>query len=174
MLSCAGVLLIGTLLAGQVTVTETTNRVDFEKYCQSMNGRWYNNDESLAEFWPAFDKNGKGVVSYAEVRIVADGNALEGSWYAGTGSSKWIEAWDAEAKQIRKFGIVSDGTLWQETRTKQGDQWQCAVTLTRPNGDVQKFASVLSMSADGNTHTYTSNDADAAEKRPGVYTRVAK
>ena len=174
MLSQALLLLVASVTVGQTEGNQTTTREDFAKYCEAMQGRWFNANETLTDFWPAFSEKGKSVVSHAEIRIVADGNALEGVWYGGTGASKWMEAWDAKTNQIRKFCVMSDGTLWQEVRFKKGDGWQCVVSLTRPNGTEEKFTSVLTMSADGDTHTYKSWDPGAEGKEPGVYKRVAR
>jgi hypothetical protein len=163
--------LAAAMVVGQGDVIQVTNRADFEAYCQGMQGRWFNEDESLVELmWPESTESGKKVTSYAEIKSVADGNALEGVWYAAGWTSKWLTSWDTAAKQIKKFGVVSDGTVWEEVRTRKGNNWQCSVKLTRPNGKVESFSSTLRWSEDGRTHTYTSEEGgDSA-----VYRRVSK
>jgi hypothetical protein len=143
---------------------------EFQEYCQLVQGRWLNMDETLATEWFEFSDKNKKAVSHGEIRLVADGRALEGVWYGGKGTAKWLTTWDASSKQIRKFAVLSDGTVWDEIRFKQGDnKWGCLVTLNRPDGTTEKVVSTLTISEDGATHTYTS----AGDDRPGVYKRVS-
>lgn len=73
-------------------------------------------------------------------------------------------------EQIKAVAVFSDGTVWRGIRYKQGNKWQCDITLNRPDGTTKEIHSVLSVSKDGNTHTYQNSDGSP----PGLYHRLAK
>lgn len=120
-MSYAAVLLSASISVGQTDDSQTTTRRDFEEYCRAMQGRWVNDNEMLVKtLWPGFGEKGKKVTSYTDLKIIADGNALEGVWYAGKLTAKWMEVWDAASKQIKDLGVVSDGSTWQDVRVQNG------------------------------------------------------
>lgn len=150
---------------------QQSSREDFEEYRRLMQGRWFNDDEKLEALWPDFGAKGAKMVSHTEIKSTADGNALGEVWYGGTGMSSGLTVWDPASKQIRDFAAVSDGSFWEGVRSKQGNGWLCVETITRPDGTSVKLTSILTFSADGNTHTYSDPTGTGG---PAVYRRVSK
>jgi hypothetical protein len=104
------------MVVGQVDNTQTS-RKDFIAYCQAMQGRWVNDSETLQDVLPGFSEKGKSVMSYAEIKIIADGNALEEVWYAGKGMSKQLG--DTMTAVGTKPGVKTPTFEGKFTRVKQ-------------------------------------------------------
>lgn len=153
----------------QPAADKTVTEEEFAEYCAAMKGRWYNADEKVAD-WADLGRIGKSTVSYGVISPIADGKGLSGDFFTGKGSGKWLTVWNPVAKQIQILSVLSDGTVWEEIRYEQGGKWQCEVKLNHPDGTQELIQSSLTISKDGNTHSYRGPDkADT-----GVYHRVAK
>jgi hypothetical protein len=151
---------------------KTVSKEEFAEYCTAMQGRWYNENELLAD-WIDLGNVGRGekTVSYGMISPTADGKGLSGDFFAGKGSGKWLTVWNPVTQQLQILSVVSDGTVWEEIRYKKGEDWQCEVTLNHPDGSQETIRSVLTISRDGNTHSYRNADHD---EDTGVYKRLAR
>jgi hypothetical protein len=150
---------------------KTVTKLEFAEYCAAMQGRWYNANEHLADWMDLGDAGeGESIMSYSIIAPIADGKGLAGDFFAGSGSGKWVTVWNPVTRRLQILSIISDGTVWEEIRYKRDGEWQCEVTLSHPDGTQRKIESVLTISSDGNRHTYRTAD----DQGTAVYTRVSR
>ena len=99
-------------LAAVAFITLSTNsfaqessREDFNAFCRLLEGRWIA-DITWVEDWPGVGKKGDKATGYFDVKKEADGHALVGRHYAGTGAGIWMVAYHAADKRI--VGVYVD------------------------------------------------------------------
>ena len=162
-------------LAAPVSAQESS-REDFKEYCQMMQGRWVGDVTWVAD-WPGFGKKGDKVTAYAEHRIVEDGNVMTSRFFGGTGSGTGLCIYAARAKQIRLIWGDSAGTTGESIVFKKDGQWTEKGGGSLPDGTKTEFTSMLTITANGKTHTWTGSGTvgdEKADDQHDVWRRVSK
>ena len=155
---------------------QDSSREDFDVFCQTMTGRFVGAVKLVAD-WPGEGKQGDKITGYAELRPVADGNALSLVYYGGTASDVALIMYDAGNKKIRWTGVSSGGTLWNRVVYRKGDDWISKVNGSLADGKEIRGELVLAISDGGDTHTWTGQLTIGDEKADplhDVWRRVSK
>jgi hypothetical protein len=172
--SVCAALVIATLTANAVAQESTPE--DFKAYCKAMEGRWVGEVTWVAD-WPGLGKRGDTVTAYSENVIAEDGNALVQRFYGGNGSATGITAFDAGAKRIKAMWVVSGGHVGYGIIYKKGGKWHQKATGSNPDGTKTKGSSTLTVSDDGNTHSWKGKGSvgdKPTDDRHDVWRRVSK
>ena len=143
-----------TLLLATPALAQESSRADFDELCVTMQGRWVGNVVWVAD-WPGFGKKGEKVKCYAEIKVVEDGNALLGRYYGGSGSGTWITFYDAASRKITQTGVGSGGTTRSSVYYKDNGKWIRSVEGSNPDGKKLKGDVTITISEDGNKHTWS-------------------
>ena len=154
--------LLVAILASSASA-QKTSRDEFREFCKALEGRWLG-DVKLAADRPGFGKKGEKLTAYAECSVTEDGNAMLARYFAGEGSGTWLICYDAAAKQIKSLWVTSGGIANQSTIRKRGDNWVERTTGSDPDGTKTKFVSTLTITDNGNTHTWTGDGTVGTEK----------
>ena len=160
-----------TLLASATMLTvlastalgQESSREYFEAFCRDMTGRFVGDVQLVAD-WPGEGEKGDKITGYAELRPVADGNALSLVYYGGTASDVALIMYDAANKRILWTGVSSGGTLWNRIIYKKGKDWMSQVTGSLADGKKIRGELTLTISDEGNTHTWTGQLTVGGEK----------
>ena len=155
---------------------QTSSREDFEEWCGVMQGRWIG-EVTWAVDAPGFGKKDEKVTSYSEIKLTADGNALNGVFYGGKGKSTWLTSYDAAAKQIKGFTVTSGGTVWNFVVFRKDGEWKGKYNGSNPDGKTMVSEDTLTITDGGNTHTWTGTvTVEGEEPAPyrDAYRRVSK
>lgn len=121
---------------------------DFKELADMFKGRWIGEVTWVTD-WPGLGKKGDKVTCYLDVSSTADGNALVGHFYGGSGSSTILWMYDAGAKQIKATMVDSGGTTDSITYHKKDGKWIEAGQGSLANGTKTKYQSTLAF--DGKT-----------------------
>lgn len=155
--------------------TQESSREDFKEYCRLLQGRWVGDITWVADF-PGFGKKGEKVTAYAEVKIVEDGNVMIQRFFGGAGSGTVFYAYDANAKQIRLMWADSAGAISQGVAFKKDGKWVEKASGSLADGTKTQGVSMLTITDNGNTFTWTGSGAVGNEKtadQHDVYHRVS-
>ena len=155
---------------------QDSSQEDFAAFGRDMTGRFVG-DVKLVTDWPGEGKQGDKITGYAELRPVVDGSALSLTYYGGSGSGVALIMYDAGAKKIRWIGASSGGTYWNRVVYKSGDDWISEVSGSLPDGKQLQGKLKLTISDEGNTHTWTGQLITGDEKADplhDVWRRVSK
>jgi hypothetical protein len=155
---------------------QQSSRADFEDYLKAWEGRWVGEFTWVTD-WPGMGKRGDRVTAYAECKVIADGNALSGTFYGGNGSSNWITVFDAATKQIKGLSVNSGGNAWNSVFFKNGDSWSCIETGSKADGAKIESKLTITVSDNGNTHVWTGSVTVGGKKVDevhNVWRRVSK
>lgn len=172
------VLLAALLLAisaSSVFAQEAT-REDFRDFCRAFTGRWVGDVTWVAD-WPGFGKKGDKVTAYSEITVTEDGKALITKFYGGNGSGTGLVAFDAGARQIRWLWVSSGGHVSHSILYKKGAQWVEKGAGSNPDGTKTEYVSMVTVSDNGNTHTWTGSGTLGGKKvddQHDVWRRVSK
>jgi hypothetical protein len=155
---------------------QESSREDFKEYCKLMQGRWVGDVTWVAD-WEGFGKRGEKVTAYSESSIAEDGNALIGRFFGGNGSGTGLVFYDAGAKQIKSVWVSSGGGTGQSIIFKKDGKWIERGSGSEPNGAKNEFTSTLSITDNGNTHTWTGSgtlDGKKVDDQHDVWRRGSK
>ena len=155
---------------------QTATRAEFEELCRSIEGRWVG-DIVWNAAWKGYGKKaGDKATGYYVGKMTADGNALIGVFYAGTGTSTSFYHYDAGAKQIRSAGVDSGGGAASGVFYKGKGKWHISSIGSLPDGTKTEAEATLVLSDDGNTMTLSRSTAIAGKKSTSkdVWRRVSK
>lgn len=118
------------------------------------------------------DVEGQGkkgdVVSFVGTnRKILNGNAVECAWKSGEVRGKALSILDRNEKHFRLHGADSTGMALCITYFKKDDKWHADLIVSSPDGSKSTSYSVLTVSDNGDTHTwvYTKRKKDG-EKLP--------
>jgi hypothetical protein len=115
---------------------------------------------------------------YWEGKIVADGNALSGVFYGGSGMETSIHYFDPGTKQIKAVAVSSGGTIFNWVVFKKDGKWQSFDTESSlPDGRKIEGKGTLIISNGGNTLAWSGTGTIAGEKTEpwqDVWRRVSK
>jgi hypothetical protein len=167
------------LLAAAFTaqgLAQQSTRKDFDEYCQVVEGRWVG-EVTLVADWPGIGEKGEVLTAYSENEIKVDGNALTGMFYGGNGAGKGITVFDAGSGQIKGLAVSSGGSAWNVVTFKKNGKWVQTSTGSNPDGTKIEGVSTLTISDDGNTHTWigtTTIDGKEVDKQRDVWRRVSQ
>lgn len=167
--------LLVAILASNVFAQEST-REDFREFCEAIQGRWVGDVTWVAD-WPGFGKKGDKVTAYFEGKIAEDGHALVGRFFGGTGSGTSLIIFDAGAKQIKWIGVDSAGGVSHDIIYKDGKKWVDKSVGSKADGTKTEYLSTITISNNGNTHTWTGSGKVGGEKvddQHDVWRRVSK
>jgi hypothetical protein len=142
---------------------EQCSREDFKEYCQMRQGRWVG-DVTWVTNWPGFGKKGDKVTAYFEAKMVEDGNLMTTRFFGGAGSGTGITLYDAGAKQIKTMWATSSGSMSQVVAFKKNGQWFEKGSGSLADGTKTEFTSMLTISEEGKTHTWTGGGTVGDEK----------
>jgi len=158
-----------SLLSTSAASGQTSSRQEFEEFCKLVQGRWVNENSNLVP--PSNDAAAKPMMEYGVNEIAVDGHALDSTWYLGELTAKWLTVWDAGTSQIREFFVMSDGTTAQSVMAKKDGKWVRTATMTAADGKkINHTSTLVDVSADGRTHTWTDTRFDGKS----IYRRVPK
>ena len=142
-----------SLLCG-AAVAQESSREDFQKFCEAWKGRWVGDVTWVAD-WPAYGKRGDKVTAYVEINVAEDGNALTGRLFGGKGSATVVGFYDAAAKQIKWLWVNSGGAVDQALISMKDGKWTFHSTGSLADGTKTESASTVTISDNGNLHTWT-------------------
>jgi hypothetical protein len=151
-------------------------REDFQAYCKAMEGRWVGEVTWVAD-WEGLGERGEKVTAYSENVISEDGNALLMKFFGGKGAGSGITYFDAGSKQINTLWVSSGGHVSQVTVLRKGDKWLHKGAGSNPEGTKTTGTSTLTITDNGNTHTWRGTGKVGEEKtdaRHDVWRRVSK
>ena len=155
---------------------QESSREDFREFCQAMQGRWVGDVTWVAD-WAGFGKKGEKVTAYSENRVAEDGNALILKFFGGNGSGTSLIAFDAGAKQIKGMDVSSGGGTGHTVIYREGGKWVMKGNGSEPDGSKSEFISTLTMTENGNVHTWTGSGTLGGKKvddQRDVWRRVGK
>ena len=155
---------------------QQASREDFKQYCQMWEGRWVG-DVTWVTDWPGFGKKGDKVTAYFEAKMVEDGNLMTTRFFGGAGSGTGIILYDASAKQIKLMWATSSGSMSQGVAFKKNGQWVEKGSGSLADGTKTEHTSMLAISEEGKTHTWTGSGSVGDEKtddQHDVWQRVGK
>ena len=104
-------------------------------------------------------------------------DAIIGRFFGGGGSGTWITVFDAGLKQIKEISSSSGGTVWSTVYFKENGKWVSLQTGSNPDGSKIEAENTLTMSDNGNTHTWTGTTMIGGKKVDelhDIYRRVSK
>ncbi len=170
-------LLTVSLIALPVLGQEST-REDFKEFSQAMQGRWVGEVTWITD-WPGVGgRKGEKATCYCEIRTTEDGNAVLGKFLGGGGSGTWLTVYEAGSKQIKETNVTSGGTVWMTTFSKLKDgTWSGIQTGSNPDGSKIEAKLTLTITDDGDTHTWTGTTMIGGKKVDelhDVWRRVSK
>lgn len=156
-------LLLAAPVLAQEAKAQESSRADFDDFCKAMEGRWVGDVVWIAD-WPGLGKKGDRVTCYCEMTITEDGNALIGKFFGGGGSGTWLTVYDAGKKQIRETSSNSGGTVFTYVYAKAKDgNLKCRMSGSNPNGDKLKGQFLVTVSDNGNTHSWSGSSTTAGK-----------
>jgi hypothetical protein len=158
--------LLGTSFASEA-LGQQSSRNDFREHCQAFQGRWVGEVTLVADI-PGVGKRGEKVTAYSEIRVAEDGNALIGKWYGGNGSATFLAVYDAGAKQIKAMEVTTEGEVGHIIFYKKDKKWIEERTGSKSNGTPTKYTNTVTITDNGNTHTWTGSGT------VDVFRRVSK
>ena len=142
-----------------------------------MKGRWLGEVVWIADWSGVGGKKGDKVTGHVEIKIIEDGNALLGRFFAGSGSATWITVYNSATKQIVETAGTSGGTVFQSVIYKKGGKWIQETTGSESDGRKITQRNVLTISKDGKTHKWSGGGA-VGDKKTGelrdVWRRVSE
>lgn len=163
------------VVAASQALAQESSPQDFRDFCRAIQGRWVGDLTWVADF-PGMGKRGEKVTAYADNKMTEDGNAMISRMYAGTGSSTWFLIYDAGAKQIKTTWVTSGGTTSQSSVQRIGDKWLEKGAGSNPDGTKTAFESTLTITNNGNTHTWAGPswlDGKKLDEQHDVWRRVS-
>ena len=137
---------------------EESSRADFEKICGLMEGRWIGDVTWVAD-WPGLGKKGEKVTAYSEWTRAEDGNVMNVRFFGGTGSASGMLAYDAAAKKIRGWYVVSGGYVGQEEFSVEGNTITIEGRGSLPDGRSDQYTSFRTFADDGASFVDTGSGA---------------
>ena len=149
--------------ATSLALGQQSSRADFEELLQAMEGRWIG-DVTWNTDWPGLGKKGDKTTGYVELRVIADGNVLLGTFYGGRGTDSWMTVYDAASKQIKTLEGDSGGSISSYVWYKEGDHWIATGAGSLADGSKVEFRNTVTISDGGNTHTYTGTTTIAGKR----------
>ena len=173
--AAAAVVLLAAFSAS-VAFGQTSSHEDFEEWCRTEPGRWIINF-TLSADRAGLGKKGETGTAYGDIRLVADGNAILGTYYGGNTTTTRLTTYNAVAKQIVVLEANSAGTMWNCIYSKEDGKWKIRAIGSTPDGRKRENNATLTISDDGDTHTWTGTRAiDDGELLPlkTVFRRVSK
>ncbi len=152
-----------TLLACPLRAQDATI-ADFHAFCEAIEGRWVGKVTQIDDL-PGFGKKGEVGTSYFTARFLADKYCLLGEFQgAGEGCGTWILAYDPAGKRITSLALFSNGRRSDGVIIKHNGKWEERLTAVDPDGTKQSIVSVLTISDNGNTNTWTENGTTNGKK----------
>jgi hypothetical protein len=155
-------------------MTSTTEA--FDEFCKAWKGLWVSST-TMETDTPGIGKEGDKVTEYADCDIVDNGNTMACRGYTGDGSNTWIVAYDANKRQLKTMWSTSDGLFARGTMYKEGEQWVNKAEGCKPDGTKISYHHVVTISDNGNTHTWDGKVAigdESVVETHQVYHRVGK
>ena len=143
--------------------SQESSREDFRDFCKAFEGRWVGDVTWVAD-WAAYGKRGDKVTAYFEGKIIEDGNAFMGRFFGGTGSGTSLVMYDAGAKRIKWIWINSGGSASQDIVFRDGKNWVSKSVGCTADGTKTEYLSTITVSDDGNTHTWTGSGKVGGKK----------
>ncbi len=159
-----------SLFAQEVT------RDDFRDFCKTWEGRWVGDVTWIAD-WPGLGKRGDKVTAYWEGQVTEDGNAMTAKFFGGNGSSTDLIFFDPGVNQIKWLVVESGGRVGENKMYKKDGKWIQEGTGTNPDGAKIKYVGTVTITDDGNTHTWTGSatvDGKKTDDQRDVWRRVSK
>ena len=161
------------LVLSNGTLAQEASREDFNEFSRLLAGRWIA-DITWVEDWPGVGKKGDKATGYFDVKAEADGNALLGRHYAGTGAGIWTVAYHAADKRIIGTYVDVSGVS-QILYYKKDGTWMEEVKGSLPDGRRSKASSTITFS-DGGTKMVLvgtgTTDGKKQDDRHDVYRKV--
>ena len=171
----ASLMSVSLCFASEV-IAQESSREQFQEFCKAIQGRWVGDVTWVAD-WPGLGKRGDKVTAYFEGRLAEDGNAMVGKFYGGNGSGTWIIVFDAGAKQIKGLFVTSGGAVNHTILYKKDGKWVEKGAGSLPDGAKTEFVSTLTITNNGDTHTWTGSGSVGGKKHDDqhdVWRRVSK
>ncbi|MCU0960554.1 MAG: hypothetical protein MUF48_10670 [Pirellulaceae bacterium] len=156
--------------------SQEVTRKDFQEFCEVMQGRWVGDVTWVAD-WPGLGKQGEKVTAYSENTVAQDGNVMVTKFYGGNGSAIGLVAFDALAKHIKGMFVVSGGFVGHTTVQKVDGKWVEKGIGSTPDGTKNEWTCTLTITDEGNTHTWTGTGTLGGEKvldQHDVWRRASK
>jgi hypothetical protein len=94
----------------------------FREYGDQIAGRWVA-EVTLTDDYPGLGKKGDKLTCHSTTTWIADKNALEGEWFIGSATGKWLCYWDGASKTIKQVGADSTGAAGVTEITKVNGKW---------------------------------------------------
>ena len=167
---------VGAMVCGWPAFGQESTRRDFEEFCRAWEGRWVGEVTWIAD-WPSLGKEGDKVTAYWEGRVVADGHAMTATFFGGDGAGPSLIFFDPSVKQIKWISVDSGGTTRLGVIFKEGTAWRQKTDITKADGTKIEYWNTVTISEDGNVHTWTGSGTTGDQKIEGqrdVWRRVSR
>lgn len=150
--TCALLMLLGMLLStNSGSAAEKATILD--EYLDAFVGVWQTT-MVLEEDIAGQGKKGDSLPFVGTNRRTLKGNAAECSWECGPVRGKGLGVLDREEKCVRFLGADSTGMTLSLMYFKKDGQWNAKSAFTSPDGSKRTSSSVLTISDNGDTHTW--------------------
>ncbi|MBN1851873.1 MAG: hypothetical protein JW829_04085 [Pirellulales bacterium] len=158
-------LLTVVIVVGQLVQTISGNE-PLKEFGEDFVGHWVG-ESTLPDDMPSIGKKGEKVTGHSSVRWILGRKAVEGNWRAGNLSAKWVAVWDAADKEIRVYGVTSQGDISVSRMSKNGDKWIWDTSGVSVDGKQRSAFEEMTISDNGSTHTYhITNRMEDGKKLP--------
>ncbi|TWU39332.1 hypothetical protein [Novipirellula artificiosorum] len=132
----------------------TATKEEFAEFLQAMNGQWTGEITILQDI-PGVANKGDQLKVSGEHVLTDDGNAITSSFRDEQGAtSSSLTFFDPSTRQIREQTVFSSGTAIISYYVKNGDKWQVFSVTTDSEGNRASGTDELTISNNGNTHTW--------------------
>ena len=153
--------------------SQESSREDFREFCKLVEGRWVADITWVAD-WPGVGKKGEKATGYFDVKLDADGHALVGRHYAGSGAGIWTIVYNAAEKKIGGIYVDKSG-INHMTYYKKDGKWIEQGSGSLVDGRKTKDQSTMTFTDNGNQMVLDGTgtiDGESHDKRHDVYHRV--
>lgn len=154
-------------------LAQEASREDFNEFSRLLAGRWIA-EITWVEDWPGVGKKGDKATGYFDIKKEADGHALVGRHYAGTGAGIWTVAYHAADKRIIGTYVDVSGVS-QMLYYKKDGTWMEDVKGSLVDGRRNQASSTIEFSDDGNKMVLVgtgTTDGTKQDDRRDVYRKV--
>jgi hypothetical protein len=169
--------LFGLVLAvsfASATEKQESTQEDFTAYCQVLKGRFIA-EITWATDWGAFAKKGDKMTAYWEAKLAEDNHLLIGRFLAGKGSDTAFTLYHPSSKQIKTVWVDTNGGVGESVTSRKGCKWVQLWNFTKPDGAKVTMTNTLTVSNNGNTHTWhrIGEDGNESFESTEVWQRVS-
>lgn len=136
----------------------TATKEEYAEFLQAMKGRW-EGEITVVRDIPGVASRGDKKRVKGENILTEDGKAMTSTFRDEQGATSTVLTfYDPSTRQIRQQTVFSSGTTVISHIVKDGDKWLAFIVTTDSAGNREHGTDELTISNDGNTHTWRSGE----------------